>query len=114
MSRVYYQPELDRNMRIVGHTTHIPSFLVWRNKENLLESYPNCIPIEYKGNDIKNPTYMDLEEYVDDLTNYNDNDWDFNRGPDHLSKEAVFQIFKNLNKEDREWLINKVNLREYE
>lgn len=46
--------------------------------------------------------------------NYNDNDWDFNRGPDHLSKEAVFQIFKNLNKEDREWLINKVNLREYE
>lgn len=64
--------------------------------------------------------------YSDDLGNddwydrplhsksFRDNDWDFNRGPDHLSKEAVFEEFKNLNKEDREWLINKVNLREYE
>lgn len=56
----YYQPEFDESGDIKGHSgSYIPSFVVWGKKENLLQQYPNCTPIEYSGDDIEGPTFAD-------------------------------------------------------
>lgn len=57
----YYQPDIDINGNIVGHeyAKGFHSFMVWHSEDKLLEAYPNCTPIEYSGDDIEEPTFMD-------------------------------------------------------
>jgi hypothetical protein len=57
---VYYQPKIDENGCIVGHENDsIFSFEVYRSKENLMQDFPNCTPIEYSGDDIEDYTFVD-------------------------------------------------------
>ena len=57
---VYYQPEIDENGAVKGHVGQIiSSFIVWRDKDNLMKDFPNCTPIEYSGDDIEDVTYWD-------------------------------------------------------
>ena len=56
----YFQPDIDDFGEVKGHPKEeIPTFCVWHKKEHLMEDYPNCTPIEYSGDDIEEPTFMD-------------------------------------------------------
>ena len=55
----YFQPDMSSGY-VHGHPGKtIPSFQVWKNKKNLMKAYPKCTPIEYSGDDIEDPTFMD-------------------------------------------------------
>lgn len=57
---VYFQPEFDEKGNVKGHESEmLYSFNVWHKKENLLKEFPKCNPIEYNGDDIEEPTFMD-------------------------------------------------------
>lgn len=59
-ARVYYQPKFDDKGDIDGHPgEYCFSFEVWLKKEALLKDYPNCTPIEYSGDDIESPVFID-------------------------------------------------------
>lgn len=56
----YYQPEFNGYGKIIGHEQDTCySFQVWHKKKNLLKKFPNCKPVEYSGNDIEDPTFVD-------------------------------------------------------
>lgn len=55
----YYQPKIDDNGDIEGHSgENCFSFEVWSTKEKLIEDYPNCTPIEYSGDDIEEMSFV--------------------------------------------------------
>lgn len=68
----YWQPMFSSRGNIVGYPgTDIPSFVVWKSKDALLEQYPLCTPVGFYNGNIESPTFMD--EDVDDFTYYCDN-----------------------------------------
>lgn len=61
----YYQPEFNSMGDVIGYEEKggvCHSFQVWHKKQNLLKDLPLCNPIEYSGNDIEEPTFMDEPE----------------------------------------------------
>lgn len=61
MNDKVWQPEFDDEGRAIGYDLNSSphSFQVWRKKENLLQDFPNCIPVEYDEDGIEEPTFMD-------------------------------------------------------
>lgn len=63
MKNVYYQPILTTEE---WETGNLPSFGVYKYFENAKLDYPDKVIAAYSGNDIEEPTYMDVENYVKD------------------------------------------------
>lgn len=50
----YYQPEMKEEDEI-----GLPSFCVYHKKENAQKAFPDVKILEYSGDDIENPTFVD-------------------------------------------------------
>ena len=59
---VYYQPDLSEQWDVIGGDAPIPSFGVYKSRENAQKAHPNATIIMYSGYDIENPTYMESEQ----------------------------------------------------
>lgn len=61
-SEIYYQPKLSDKEWEQGD---LYSFEVFKSKEKAKKLFPNKEIIEYKGNDIENPTFVDDDFYAE-------------------------------------------------
>jgi len=56
----FYQPETNEEGMIKGHEEEqCFSVEVWKSKELLMQTYPNCIPLTLTREDIENPCFVD-------------------------------------------------------
>jgi len=56
---IYYQPLIDSGGKVQGHDAYIFSCEIWKSKENLLETYPDCVVREIKHGEIELPIIVD-------------------------------------------------------
>ncbi len=56
----FYQPETNEEGMIVGHEDEqCFSIEVWKSKELLMQTYPNCKPLELTREYVENPCFID-------------------------------------------------------